>query len=174
MTKTYSALVQRYSTVCYLLSAQEDVYSVTASSPANAQGKWEREINMRTVEKAKKKLWRRRRRSYLSGSNRRLWPRLVSGSWRADPPPSSRCTPWSHPSSAEAPQTLIVIINAQKQSTLCYRCIRIKHRLPVWTWRDALLRFKKEIKQGRASGTIFFWTYPPIKFDIKSPDDGKY
>lgn len=38
--------------------------------------------------------------SYSSGSNHRLWPQLVSGSWRAGPPLVSHCTSFSRPSSA--------------------------------------------------------------------------
>lgn len=46
------------------------------------------------------------RSSYLSGSNRRLWPQLVSSSWRADPPLVSRCRSSSHPSSSASTNVL--------------------------------------------------------------------
>lgn len=45
--------------------------------------------------KCRRKEWS----SYSSGSNHRLWPQLVSGSWQADPPLVSHCTSFSRPSS---------------------------------------------------------------------------
>lgn len=90
----------------YLLSAQVEVYSVTASSP-------ETHIKVSSVRERERRLCRWWTRwikvimndgesAYSSGSNRRLWPQLVSGSWLAAPASRSRCTSSPHPSSAES------------------------------------------------------------------------
>lgn len=109
----------------YLLSAQVEVYSETASSP-------ETHIKVTSVRSEREKdrqlcpWWRQwikvivndGESSYWSGSNRRLWPQLVSGSWLAAPAPRSHCRSSPHPSSAESTTNTFLTAASHIQQTV--------------------------------------------------------
>lgn len=69
--------------------------------------------------------------SYLSGSNRRLWPQLASGSWQADLPLSSRCKHFPRPSSAATDRRRSLTLFIQSHSC-SHRCFLPRPRRCWW------------------------------------------